>query len=221
MLSLGRTPWHVSCGETALVPATLLAVPFPKCLVPSPRYFLEVSSLSLQPDPRRAAPCGSPSRAPPGHGAAPRAGHPGLAPHRAAGTELHTVRGKGWPGSRGGTRGQGTPPPLTPAPSSPLQSLAPTPLPRRAPVPEPSRRSSRDCGTWRAAPPSDTSPPCPSCLTCPPCCKDALHRGGGGGQIVPGGPRAPQGCPMVPGVATDPRHRAGLWERGPSSFGGG
>lgn len=127
---------------------------------------------------------------------------------------------QGLPQLWGGTRGQGTPPPLTPAPSSPLQSLAPTLHPHRAPVPEPSRRSSRDCGTWRAAPPLDTSPPCPSCLTRPPCCKDALHLGGGG-WIVPGGPRTPQGCPMAPGVATDPRHWAGLWEGGPSSFGVG
>uniref|UniRef100_A0A8B9W3C1 AKNA domain-containing protein n=1 Tax=Anas zonorhyncha TaxID=75864 RepID=A0A8B9W3C1_9AVES len=126
-------------------------------------------------------------------------------------------QGQAW--LRGGTRGQGTPPPLTPAPSSPPQSLAPTPRPCRAPVPKPSHRSSRDCGTWQVAPPLDTSPPCPSCLTRPPCCKDALHLGGG--WIVPGGPRTPQGCPMAPGVATDPMHWAGLWEWGPSSFFGG
>lgn len=211
-------PW-VHAGRRLGCPPRSLLCPFPNasCLPHAIFWTFPPSPCSRIHDGRRraAAPAEHPQDTAlphvPGTPSWPHTGQQGR-------SRTRCVAGAGLaPG--GGTRGQGTPPPLTPAPSFPPQSLAPMPRPCQAPVPEPSRRSSRDCGTWQAAPPLDTSPPCPSCLTRPPCCKDALHLGGG--WIVPGGPRTPQSCPMAPGVATDPMHWAGLWERGPSSFGVG
>lgn len=77
---------------------------------------------------------------------------------------------------------------------SPQQSMAlVAPVPQ-GPTLEPRSRSNLEFGTWQPPllPPSAWHPS-PSCLTCPPCCKDALRLGGA------------RGCQHPPGVECEPR----------------